>query len=77
MCCSLKVNALCGSMRNRVIDLSFVQEATIDTNTYLDMVQLYAVHQIEHLTTTHHSVTRRRSTSLEFTRTGVPGREIS
>jgi hypothetical protein len=64
-------------MRNRVTGLTFVQEATINTNTYLGMVQIYTVHQIDNLTTTHHSVTRRRSTSLEFTSTGVPGREIS
>jgi hypothetical protein len=35
------------SMHNRVTGLSFFQETTI--NTYLDMVQLYAVHQIQHL----------------------------
>ena len=42
-----KINMLFVSMHNRVTGLSFFQETTIIT--YLDMVQLYAVHQIQHL----------------------------
>jgi hypothetical protein len=36
----------------------FFQEQTFNVNTYLDMMQLYAVPQIEHLTATHHFARR-------------------
>jgi hypothetical protein len=36
-------------MHDQVIGPFFFQEQTINMNTYLDMLQLYAVAQIEHL----------------------------
>jgi len=47
ICGSPKGKVLCCSMGNRVTALSFFQEATVSMNTYLDMVKLYAVRQIE------------------------------
>ncbi|GBO08858.1 hypothetical protein AVEN_189419-1 [Araneus ventricosus] len=47
---SPKVNVWCGLMADRVIGPFFFAESTVTKEVYLDMLQLFAIPQISHIT---------------------------
>jgi hypothetical protein len=68
---SPKVNFWCGVMGNMIIGPSVFAKKTVTGSSYLDILQLYAFPQLEHL-----QPTRRSSTPLVARRAALQGRWI-